>query len=436
MAWLDAFPGADAVFTATPDLNGQARGKRLPAAKALTLADGKAKMPLSALSVDILGNDVEDSPLVFESGDQDGFLCPTERDAMWMPWLSAPSVLRPMAMFKSDGSPFLRDPRHVLAQVLARFKARGWTVIAATELEFFLFDQSPATPLAARLSDGGDILGLRSLEAYDPFLTELYAASEAMGIPAETATSESGAGQFEVTLTHGEAMRCADNTWFFKMLVKGLAQKHGLQATFAAKPDPDDAGNGLHLHFSVLDAEGRNIFDDGGPGGSDLLKFAVAGCLATMRDATLIFAPHRNSYLRLVPGAHAPTSLCWAYENRTAALRIPDGPGAARRIEHRVAGGDTNPYLLLAAILGSALMGIESGRQPPPPITGNAYEQDHDALAPNWAAAIEVFEASPSMREILGAPLVDQFVCTKRQEYALSKDMTEADALRLCFDRV
>lgn len=393
-------------------------------------------MPLSALSLDIFGDDVEDSPLVFESGDQDGFLRPTTRGGVLMPWLTRPAVLLPMAMETTPGTAFEGDPRHALCAVLDRYAARGWHVVAATELEFYLTHETPPAPIADRLSAGGDILGLQSLEVYDPFLTELYEACAKMGIPAETATSESGSGQFEVTLTHRSAIETADNTWFFKMLVKGLARRHGMSATFMAKPDSADAGTGLHCHVSVLDAEGRNVFDDGTDAGTALLHQAVGGCLATMADATLIFAPHENSYRRLVPGAHAPTGVCWGYENRTVALRIPAGPGVARRFEHRVAGGDVNPYLALAVILGGALLGIEDQIAPPAPVEGNAYASDMPRLAQDWESAVRRCEASPLMPRLLPKPLIALLLCQKRQELRRVARLDDVQKHDLYFDRV
>jgi len=170
------------------------------------------------------------------------------------------------------------------------------------------------------------------------------------------------------------------------------------------------------MHFSVLDGDGRNVFDDGGPAGTDTLRAAVAGCLAGMPPATLLFAPHANSYDRLVPGAHAPTGAAWAYENRTAAIRIPGGPPAARRIEHRVAGGDINPYLSFAVILGAAMAGIEDAMTPPAPITGNAYDLNLPDLAADWQTAIDRFEASELIARILPPGLIRNLVMTKRQE--------------------
>ena len=353
-----------------------------------------------------------------------------------MPWVSGKALLLPMCMEHSPGLPFLGDARHALERVLSRYTARGWGVQAATELEFYLIDDAPVTPLAERMRVGGDILGLRTLEAHDAFLTDLQAGAAAMGIRTETVTSESGSGQFEVTLAHGDALRTADDTWLFKMLARGIAHQHGMVATFMAKPYPQDAGTGMHVHFSAIDGDGRNVFDDGTAEGNETLRHAVAGCLDAMADATLIFAPHENSYHRLVPGAHAPTAVCWGYENRTAAIRIPAGPGSARRIEHRVAGGDINPYLLFAAILGAAIEGIEAESAPPAPVTGNAYEAEAPALAASWPDAVERFAESPIMKRIFPAELIEQLVLTKWQELRRLAEMDEAEIRLLYLDRV
>lgn len=326
------------------DLNGRMRGKRVPGDYAGKLDKGAIRMPISALNLDIFGADIEDSPLVFETGDADGILLPTGRGALPLPWLETEQPLVPMAMYHEDGRPFEGDPRHALDAVLARYAKRGWRVVAATELEFTLVDDSDDTlspvknPLTGREIGSEEILSMAQLDLFDPFLSELYEACAAMDIPAQTMTSESGVGQFEITLNHQDAMRAADDTWLFKRLIRNLARTHGFAATFMAKPFADDAGNGMHLHFSVWGEDGKNVFDNGGDEGTSLLKQAVAGCIAAMRESTLLFAPHANSYDRLVPGAHAPTGVAWAYENRTAAIRVPGGSPKARRIEHRVAG--------------------------------------------------------------------------------------------------
>jgi glutamine synthetase len=410
---------------AASDLNGQMRGKRVPGSYAAKLDSSAVRLPLSALNVDLWGRDIVDSPLVFETGDADGMLLPTERGPVPMPWIATPTALVPMALYTDDGAPFAGDPRHALAAVLDRYSARGWRVVAATEMEFTLVDDSgnvpapPRSPVTGRTLTDEAVLSLADMDAFDAFFTALYDGCAAMGIPAQTTISEGGVGQFEINLNHQDALRAADDAWLFKALARGTARQHGFAATFMSKPYVNDAGNGMHVHFSVLDAAGINVFDDGGPDGSEVLRHAVAGCLAAIPASTLIFAPHGNSYDRLVPGAHAPTSAAWAYENRTAAIRIPGGPSAARRIEHRVAGGDINPYLMLAAVLGAALNGVEDAIAPPAPITGNAYAlSDLPQLAPDWASAIAAFETDPLIARIFPKLLIDNLVMTKRQELA------------------
>lgn len=440
--FLTNHPEIRMLTTAVADLNGQARGKRMPVAYANKALKGGTRMPLSVLNVDIWGDDIEDSPLVFESGDRDGVLKPTERGFVPTPWLSTPSALLPMWMYTDDEKPFEGDPRHALNEVLNRYNERGWSVVAATELEFYLLDDSgdhlrpPASPRSGKRRLGGEILSVRALDAFDSFFAELYEACDAMGIPAETAISESGLGQYEINLVHGPALQAADDAWLFKLLVRGLARKHGFAASFLAKPYPDYSGSGMHVHFSVVDSDGNNVFDNGGERGTDDLIYAVGGCLRAIKDSTLIFAPHGNSYDRLVPGAHAPTGIAWAYENRTAAIRIPGGPPAARRIEHRVAGGDINPYLMLAAVLGAALTGIDDKTIPAHPIKGNAYDSHLETLPTTWAKALELFENSRVMRRILPEELIRNFVLTKKQEMANYEDLSAEERLDLYLDTV
>jgi len=442
-AWLHEHPNIRTIRAAACDLNGVARGKRMPIPSAIKLLDSGTRFPFSALSVDIWGEDIVDSPLVFESGDRDATLLATERGFVPMPWLEAPSALLPLWMFHDDGRPYDGDPRHALRGVLERYKARGLTPVAAVELEFYLIDDStrtlqvPPSPRSGKRRQAAEVLSIRALDAFDRFFTDLYDACEAMAIPADTAISESGLGQFEINLVHQpDALRAADDAWLFKMLVKGLARRHGFAASFMAKPYEDDAGSGMHTHFSVLDGAGQNIFDNGGESGTPELLHAVAGCLRALPDSTLIFAPHLNSYTRIVPGAHAPSSLSWAYENRTVAIRVPSGAPQARRIEHRVAGGDVNPYLALATILGGALTGLEDRVLPPPAVTGNAYAQDLPHMPRDWSTAIDRFENSDLIPRILPAEMVRNVVMTKRQELRDMAELTPAERVDLYLDTV
>ena len=441
--WLRKHPEVRTIRVAAADLNGQPRGKRVPTRFADKVVEDGTRFPLSVLNLDIWGEDIDDSPLVFDRGDADGVLKPTERGFMPMPWLEAPTALLPIWMFREDGRPYDGDPRHALRSVVERFKALGLTPVVAMEMEFFLIDDSgrnlqvPVSPRSGKRRKAAETLSIRALDAFDTFFTDLYDACEEMDIPADTAISEAGLGQFEINLMHcDDALRAADDAWLFKMLVKGMARKHGFAASFMAKPYEDYAGSGLHTHFSLIDKDGKNVFDDGGPKGTDMLRHAVAGCMRAMHDSTLIFAPHWNSYDRMVPGAHAPTGMCWAYENRTSAIRIPSGSHKARRLEHRVAGGDVNPYLLLTAILGAALTGIEDQLEPPAPITGNAYALDLPRIPDTWGVAIDAFDNSDIMKRIFSPEMIRNFVLTKRQELFYMDELTPDERVVIYLDTV
>ncbi|WP_287885493.1 MULTISPECIES: glutamine synthetase family protein [Paracoccus] len=443
MDWLHEHPDVKTIRIAAADLNGVARGKRVPARFADKILTEGTKFPFSVLNMDIWGEDIEDSPLVFQAGDPDGLLLPTERGFMPMPWLEAPTGLLPIWMFHLDGRPYEGDPRQALARVVERYKAAGLTPVVATELEFFLIDDSggqlrvPPSPRSGKRRTGAETLSLRALDAFDRFFTALYDACEAMDIPADTAISEAAPGQFEINLMHqADPLKAADDAWLFKLLVKGLARRYGFAGSFMAKPYEAWNGSGMHMHFSVLDEQGRNVFDNGGEEGSEVLRHAVAGCLAAMPSSTLLFAPHENSYDRLVPNAHAPTGIGWAYENRTSAIRIPSSGPKARRIEHRVAGGDVNPYLTVAAVLGAALNGIEDKVEPPPPIQGNAYELGLEQLPGSWGAAIDAFETSPQIKRIFPAHLIENFVMTKRQELHYMAELSDEETVELYLDTV
>lgn len=443
MDWLREHPDVKTFRVAAADLNGQARGKRIPARFAGKIMTEGTKFPFSVLNMDIWGEDVEDSPLVFQSGDPDGLLLPTERGFMPMPWLEGQTGLMPLWMFHPDGRPYEGDPRQALARVVERYHAAGLTPVVATELEFFLIDDSggqlrvPPSPRSGKRRTGAETLSLRALDAFDRFFTALYDACEAMDIPADTAISEAAPGQFEINLMHqADPLKAADDSWLFKLLVKGLARQYGFAGSFMAKPYEEWNGSGMHMHFSILDSTGNNIFDDGTDAGSDRLRHAVAGCLAAMPGSTLLFAPHENSYDRLVPNAHAPTGIGWAYENRTSAIRIPSSGPKARRIEHRVAGGDVNPYLTVAAILGAALNGLEDRLEPPAPIRGNAYEQGLAQLPGSWGEAIDAFAACPQIKRIFPQHLIENFVMTKRQELHYMAELSDEETVELYLDTV
>lgn len=421
--WLNDRPEIEAIFACVCDLNGTLRGKRVPVDHADNVVEGGMRMPLSVVGVDIWGEDIENSELLFETGDSDGLCDFTGRDLLPITWSKRPTAMAMLWMRREDGTPFEGDPRRALGRITDRYKARGLTPVVATELEFYLCDPSgdrpdaPRSPVTGKRLDTDDVLSLDELQHFDGFLNDVYDACAAQGIPADAAISENGAGQFEINLKHvGDPLRAADDAVLFKRVVRGIARKHGYAGTFMAKPYGDRAGSGLHVHFSLLDEKGENVFDNGGEEGTPVMLNAVAGLLATMQENSLTFAPHENSYRRLMPGTHAPTKAAWGYENRTAAIRIPGGSHKARRIEHRVAGADANPYLVLTSILGGALIGIENGMVPPPAIVGDAYRLDLPHLALDWASAIDAFARGKHVPEVFSKRLQTMLVECKTQE--------------------
>jgi glutamine synthetase len=423
LAWLEARPQITSLRAAVCDLNGILRGKRVPVAQAGKVLEGQMRMPYSIACLDIWGEDVADNPLVWKEGDVDGRCAPTGRGFLPMDWLGTPSALMPLMLIDEAGAPYLGDPRQALAAVVERFAEKGLTPVVATELEFYLVDTSgdeptpPKSPVTHKLLDGDGALCIDDLDHFEAFFTDVYAACDAHGIPVDSAISENGGGQFEINLLHvADPMKAADDALYFKRFVKGIARKYGLAASFMAKPFLDRAGNGFHVHFSLLDREGRNVFDNGGPEGSEAMHHAVGGLLDMMRASALVFAPHLNSYRRLQPNAHAPTDVTWGYETRHAAIRIPGGSNAARRIEHRVAGADANPYLVLGAILGAALEGMEARLAPPEPMVAAKEEGAGATLPQDWKAAIAAFEKSQRMHKVFAPVLRDTFVGMKKQE--------------------
>lgn len=423
LAWLEQHKRITSVRAALCDLNGTMRGKALPVSQASKVIEGGMRMPLSAAGVDIWGEDIEGSALVFESGDIDGLCEWTGRNPLPIDWLTEPTAMIPVWLAEEGGAPFLGDPRRALAVVLDRYAARGLTAVVATELEFYLVDasagspQPPRSPVTGKRLDSDGVLSIDEIDQFDAFLKDIYAACKAQDIPADAAIAENGAGQFEINLLHeADALKAADDAVFFKRIVRGTARKHGFAATFMAKPYGHRAGNGFHVHFSLLDGNQNNVFNDGSDQGSETLRHAVGGLLAAMPECALLFAPHLNSYRRLRPGTHAPTAAAWGYENRTTAVRIPGGSATARRIEHRVAGADANPYLVLAGILGAALGGIEKRMEPVEPVAGSAYARDLPQLPTDWNSAIDAFEQGELVANIFAPVLREMLVTCKRQE--------------------
>lgn len=407
------------------DMHGNLRGKWLPATQLDKLLAGQVRLPLSTQSQDIWGDDNDSlTGMALSLGDPDGACIPEPDTLRVQPW--NPATRQVLASLHSlDGTPSFCDPRHRLASVIERFTARGLRPVAAFELEFYLLDSQsrdtarPRPPAELAIAGRPKALQLydpRAMDRMEPVLDRIHSYAASLDIPADATLSEFGPGQFEINLAHRtDALRAADDAVLFKRVIDRAAMHDGLLATFMAKPYTEHSGSGMHVHVSVIDEAGNNIFD-AGEGEPRMLQCAVKGLLDTLLDVQLLLAPNGNSYRRLQPESYAPVRLDWGIDHRGAAIRLPEISGAGARLEHRVAGADANPYLVLAAVLGGILKGLDAGESVDTPAldagdTPAAPELHHD-----WLGCCERFLDSPFVASLLGEPYQRVFGATKRHE--------------------
>ena len=422
---LAEYPDIEMIEALITDCNGAARGKWLPVDKLSSLLTEGIKLPESAVAQDMWGRDVPS--LCLENGDIDGWCRVVEGSLA--PSLSARGIDQAqvvLTMFREDGEPSFWDPRQVLSRVVAALADRGLYPRVAIELEFNLFNRpTDGQPVRKALPNesltGGNLYGLGALDEHAALLEVLRETFAVQHLPYEGVLKEAAPAQYEINVAYSDdALAYCDQVVRMQRGISAVAARFDAIASFMPKPMENQAGNGMHMHCSLMDESGCNVFDSGTTEGTPLLHRAVAGCLALMPDTQLIFAPSYNAYRRFQPGNHAPTQPNWGYDNRTTALRIPASPSAATRIEHRVAGADSNPYLAIAALLAGVLAGLEQDLTAPEPIAGNAWTDDADnsPLPSHMADAIRRFSHSDGVRDYLSAPFQRAFSELKLQELA------------------
>jgi glutamine synthetase len=425
-AFLAANPDVGAVQIMITDPSGVLRGKSVRREELARIFESGRQVAGSILGLDITGEDVDETGLVWDTGDADMCARPVKGTLVRAPWLAAPTGQLLLTMFDSQGSPAPADPRHALARVVERLARQALTPVVACEIEFYLLREEAGGRLVP--AGGGraserqkiDAYSLQRLDDLAPLFADVYAAAKAQGLPAETLMSEYAPGQFEITLQHrADALRAVDEAVMFKRLLRGVAQKHGLIACFMAKPFTARAGSGLHVHVSMNDDAGRNLFGSDDPAGTPMLRHAIGGMKATMADSMAVFAPNANSYRRFVSKSYAPIAPIWGVNNRSVSLRVPAGPPSSRHIEHRICGADANLYLAAATVLGAAAHGLEQKMDPGPPVEGNGYAQATDRTLPgSWREALAAAEGSSFLRDALGTDFMKIFLAIKQQECA------------------
>ncbi len=428
--FLADHPEIEAVDIVLHDSNGIGRGKIIRRHELIGLYSGGRHLPISILGLDICGEDVHETGLIWDQGDGDLKAWPIPGTLKAMHGTNPPRGEVLMSMYHLDGTEMTSDPRHALQRQVDAMAAEGLYPAAAFELEFFLLandrdGEGRVRPAAAvldgRVSNKTEVYSVDHLHGMEPLFSEIYAAASKAGIKAETVISEYAPGQYELTLHYRTSvMQAADDLVRLKRIVRLQARKFGVTACFMAKPIEAYAGSGMHFHVSLQDAKGVNLFAEDREGHwNDRIKHAIGGMRATMGESMLIFAPHANSWRRFANQSYAPVSPNWGVNNRSVALRIPAGPKAARRIEHRPAGVDANPYLVAANILAAIRHGLKHRIDPGAETQGNGYDADDDMAIPSdWRHAIAVAKASAFLKEALGEDMHRTFTAVKEAEYA------------------
>ena len=388
--------GTHTVILGVGDLNGLMRGKRIPADQWPRICGSGNALAMSLFTMDMTC-DVWETPVVgFANGFPDCHIFPMHPPVA-VPW--EPGVAMCFARAEGmDHGPLTVDPRQALLRQVERAAAIGIDLQVGTELEFYLLDPDTGRPR----DEGNDCYGLARAAELEPVLGPMRRELAEMGIPIEQSNPEYAAGQVEVNIRYDSAMIAADRVVMFRSLVKQLAARHGLNATFMAKPFIDESGNGFHLHYSLW-SEGKNIFADAGKL-NDRGRHFLGGMQQRMAEASICGAATVNAYRRRQPLSFCPVNASWGLDNRTVALRVIEGSDSAVRIEKRDAGADCNPYLLMAADIAAGLDGIEGKTEPTAITTGNAYEDDNAPPIPlDLADAISLARNSGWLRDVLGA---------------------------------
>jgi glutamine synthetase len=430
-AFLAAHPEIEAVDIVLHDSNGIGRGKIIRRHELLSLYRSGRHMPISILGLDICGEDVHETGLIWDQGDGDLRAWPVPGTLKPLHSTNPPRAEVFLSLYELDGRPMTSDPRHALARQVDAFEARGLWPAGAFELEFFLLDNQRAPDggvrpardvLDGRQSLKTEVYSLDQLHGMLPLFSDIYAGAAKAGITAETLISEYAPGQYELTLHYRDnVLQAADDIVRLKRIVRAQARAHGVTACFMAKPIADYAGSGMHFHVSMQDQTGRNIFaEEEGASWTPTLLHALGGLRATMGEAMIVCAPHLNSWRRFANQSYAPVNAAWGVNNRSVALRIPEGARAARRIEHRPAGVDANPYLVGATVLAGIAHGMDRRLDPGPETVGNGYEaaMDGPPIPRDWRAAIDAGLASEFLRSALGPEMHRTFMAVRQAEYA------------------
>ncbi|MDC7714951.1 glutamine synthetase family protein [Vogesella sp. LYT5W] len=403
-----------------PDMTGLARGKIVPRHK-YNPAEG-LRLPEAVLSMTVTGDYPEQD---FTSvADPDMRLIPDAGTVRPVPWAKEPTAQIIHDCVNFDGTDAELAPRNVLKRILKLYEQDGLSAIVAPEMEFYLVQVEPDEDIplkppvgrTRRTEAGMQSFSIDAVNEYDDIFDVMYDWCEAQGLALDTLIHEMGTAQMEINLDHGDPLALADQVFLFKRTVREVAIRNNMYATFMAKPMQGQPGSAMHIHQSVVDADGRNIFSNADGSPSDAFLHFIGGLQTYLPAAMPFFAPYVNSYRRLSRFTSAPINLSWGYDNRTCGLRVPHSGPEARRVENRLAGVDVNPYLAIAASLACGYLGMTQRIQPSAPLTGSAYEQPHQ-LPRHLDDAIDTLLKCQPLAEIFGEHFIQTYSAIKEAEY-------------------
>lgn len=405
-----------------PDLVGMSRGKAMPCHK--FTPETTFYLPNSLFYQTITGEYVSIDDIKNQWTEQDVVLHPDMSTASAAPWADDVTLQVICDLAMRDGSVLDIAPRNVLKRVITKYEESGWHPVVAPELEFYLTKPNvdPNEPIeppqgrSGRRNIGRQSYSMVAVDEYGPVIDTIYDFAEAQGLGIDTLVQEGGAGQIEINLLHGDPLRLADQVFYFKRAVREAALKNGLFATFMAKPMRDEPGSAMHIHQSVACAEsGTNIFSDDKGDRTPAFFHFIGGSQKHLIDVMPILAPYVNSYRRLVGGMSAPGNLEWSVDNRTTGLRVPISDADALRVENRIVGIDTNPYLAIAASLAAGYLGLVNEIEPRDQASGEIWRWDSN-LPDGPAEALSSFETATEMRAILGEEFCQLYAAIKSAE--------------------
>ncbi|NRT56016.1 glutamine synthetase family protein [Sphaerotilus uruguayifluvii] len=422
--WLDEHRVTE-IECLVPDLTGVARGKILPRQK--FTEDRGMRLPEAVVAMGVTGEFPTQGPYydVISPTDHDMHLRPDPRTVRIVPWASDPTAQVVHDCYDKAGNIVPFAPRSVLRRVCDLYAAEGWNPIVAPELEFYLVARNtdPDMPLKPPIGRSGraetsrQAYSIDAVNEFDPLFEDVYSYCEQMELNVDTLIHEIGAGQMEINFFHDHPLGLADEVFFFKRTVREAAMRHNMFATFMAKPIAGEPGSAMHIHQSITDAEGRNIFSNADGSASDMFRWYIGGLQKYIPAAMALFAPYVNSYRRLARFTAAPINIQWGTDNRTVGIRSPVASPAARRIENRVIGADANPYVALAATLACGYLGMKNRIEPTPECKGDAYLGDYQ-LPRSLGEALEMLRQEKALAEVLGEAFVTVYTEVKEIEYA------------------